>query len=236
VLSKAGIYGIMRVSIGLFPDILREWSPILLLLAIIGVLYGAFAAWSQTDFKRLIAYSSFSHVNFVLAGLFVWNQMANSGAILQAVNHAVSITGLFLVAGWLEARLGTTQFGSVSGLAQYLPRLAWLTLFFVMSAVALPGLNNFVSEIMLLYGVFQANYWLAAILGTTVILSILYMLRWIHSIYFDIPSPYQQRWIDIKAKDLLVAAPLVVLIFWLGMYPATILQAVEPAAEKMEKQ
>ncbi len=233
ILSKAGIYGIIRISMGLFPNIIVEWSPILLTLAIIGVLYGAFAAWSQLDYKRLIAYSSFSHVNFVLAGLFVWNEMAQGGAILQAVNHAITITGLFLVAGWLEARLGTTAFGKVSGLAYYMPKLCWLTLFFVLSSVALPGLNNFISELMVLYGVFQQSMWLSATLGLTVIFSILYMLRFIHAIYFNEPSRYHHSYKDIKIKELCIATPLIALILWLGIYPTVALNEVEPAAQKI---
>lgn len=233
VLSKAGVYGLWRVSIGLFPTVMLAWSPWLLALAITGVLYGAFAAWGQRDFKRLIAYSSFSHVNFILAGVFVWNQFAQGGAILQAVNHSITIAGLFLVAGWLEVRLSTTQFGEVSGLATYLPRLCWITLFFVLSAVALPGLNNFVSEVMLLYGVFIHNWWLSALLGTTVVLSVIYMLRFMHAIYFSTASVFRSSWLDLSAKESIYALPFVALIIWLGLYPATILEQIEPAALKI---
>ena len=167
-------------------------------LAIIGVLYGAFAAWGQTDFKRLIAYSSFSHVNFVLAGLFVWNQMAHGGAILQAVNHAVTIAGLFLVAGWLEdAPWHDRVWTALAGLTRYMPKLSWMTLFFVLSTVALPGLNNFVSEVMVLYGVFSnlafgcATAWFDR-----------HLLRPLHapldhSVYFDVPSALQTSGTEI---------------------------------------
>ncbi len=225
LLSKAGIYGIIRVSFGIFPATMQAWSPMLLILAIIGVLYGAFCAWSELDYKRLIAYSSFSHVNFILAGLFVWNSMAQNGAILAAVNHAITITGLFLVAGWLESRLGTTRYGNVSGLTQFMPKLAWLTLFFVLSSVALPGLNNFVSEAMLLYGVFQQSIWLSATLGLTVIFSVLYMLRWFQSVYFDVPNASMQL-TDIQTKELAIALPLVAVIVWLGIYPGPVLELI----------
>ncbi len=227
LLSKAGIYGILRINIGLFPDIIMAWSPVLLFLAVTGVLYGAFAAWAQTDFKRLIAYSSFSHVNFILAALFVYNSMAHEGAILQSVNHAITITGLFLVAAWLETRLGTTSYSDVSGLASYMPKLAWLTLFFIMSSVALPGLNNFISEVMVLYGVLLHSIWVAALLGLTVILSILYMLRFFHGVYFDSSSIYKPSYQDIHLKEYLIAAPLVALILWLGIYPGPALLEVE---------
>jgi NADH-quinone oxidoreductase subunit M len=228
LLSKAGIYGLIRISLGLFPAIMLEWTPLLLTLAVVGMLYGAFAAWGQTDYKRLIAYSSFSHVNFILAGLFIWNSMAQSGAIFQAVNHSITITGLFIVAAWLKDRLGTYNFGNVHGLTSYMPHLAWLTLFFVMSAVALPGLNSFVSEAMMLYGVFQKNMWVAFLLGTTVVLSILYMLRFMHSIYFNEPTSFQTGYRDIFVKEYAIAAPLVILILWLGLYPGPVLEQILP--------
>ncbi|MBS0634731.1 MAG: NADH-quinone oxidoreductase subunit M [Verrucomicrobia bacterium] len=225
LLSKAGVYGILRVSFGIFPATMQAWSPILLILAIIGVLYGAFCAWSELDYKRLIAYSSFSHVNFILAGLFVWNSMAQNGAILAAVNHAITITALFLVASWLEMRIGTTKYGNVSGLTAFMPKLAWLTLFFVLSSVALPGLNNFVSEAMVLYGLFQQSIWLSATLGLTVIFSVIYMLRWFHSVYFDAPKASMQL-ADIQTKEFALAIPLVAAIVWLGIYPGPILALI----------
>lgn len=232
ILSKAGIYGILRIGMELFPTHLQEWSPVLLSLAIAGVLYGGLAAWMQNDFKRLLAYSSFSHVNFVLAGLFIWNQTAQSGAILQALNHGITISALFLVAGWLERRLGSTAIGPFTGLAAYFPRLCWLTLVFVLSSVALPGTNNFVGELMVLFGLFEVNPWLAPVLGLTVILSAIYMLRWMQKVYFETPSPVQDNWKDIGSKEIAFALPLVALIFCIGIYPKPVLTQIKPAVEK----
>jgi NADH-quinone oxidoreductase subunit M len=232
LLSKAGIYGIFRIIIELFPTLLKEWSPWLLGLAIAGVLYGAFAAWSQNDFKRLIAYSSFSHVNFILVGLFVWNEPAPAGAILQAINHGITITALFLAAGWLEERVSTTDMRSVKGLAKYLPQLCWFTLVFVLSSVALPGTNNFVGEIMILFGLFGVHPWLTAILGLSVIFSVVYMLRWMQSVYFETPLLRQPGWVDIKGKEISIALVLSALIFWLGIYPQPVLNEIIPAAAK----
>jgi NADH-quinone oxidoreductase subunit M len=232
LLSKAGIYGFLRIGLGLFPTLLQEWSPWLLGLAIAGVLYGGLAAWMQSDYKRLIAYSSFSHVNFVLAGIFIWNQAAHEGAILQALNHGITIAGLFLVAGWLEDRLGSTAMGPYSGLAKFMPKLCWLTLVFVLSSVALPGTNNFIGELLILFGLYGQHPWLAALLGLTVILSVMYMLRWMQKVYFETPSSFQHQWVDIKGKELAVAFPLIALIFWMGIYPAPVLQQIIPTAEK----
>ncbi len=232
LLSKAGIYGFLRVGLGLFPRLLQEWSPLLLGLSIIGVLYGGMAAWRQSDYKRLIAYSSFSHVNFVLAGIFIWNQAAHEGAVLQAINHGITIAGLFLVAGWLEDRLGSTAIGTYSGVAKFMPKLCWLTLIFVLSSIALPGTNNFIGELLILFGLYGYSPWLTALLGLTIILSVMYMLRWMQKVYFEEPTPFQHSWIDIKGKELAIALPLVALIFWIGLYPKPILKLAAPAAEK----
>ena len=235
ILSKAGIYGLLRISIPFFPTLMQAWMPYLLTLAIIGVIYGAMAAWAQTDYKKLLAYSSFSHVNFVLAGLFVWDSTAQAGAIFQAVNHAITISGLFLLAGWLEARIGTRNMGMAGGLAVYMPRLAWLTLFFILSSVALPGLNSFVGEVLILYGVFGYSATLAAILGLTVILSVVYMLRWMHSVYFEVASPFQAAWVDLNRKEAWLLVPLVLLVLWLGIYPMPALSHIEAVAASIIK-
>ncbi len=227
LLSKAGIYGILRIGFELFPVLLVAWSPLLLGLAIAGVFYGALAAWRQNDFKRLIAYSSLSHVNFILAGLFIWSQVAHEGAILQALNHGITIAALFLVAGWLEERLGSTRMGQVSGMAKFLPQLCWLTLFFVLSSVALPGTNNFVGELLIFFGLFGINPWLTAFFSLTVILSVVYMLRWMQKVYFDVPSLFQERWVDIRGRELIIALPLVALILWIGIYPAPVLNQIK---------
>jgi NADH-quinone oxidoreductase subunit M len=229
LLSKAGIYGFLRIGLDFFPTLTQEWSPLFLTLSIIGVLYGGLSAWRQNDFKRVIAYSSFSHVNFVLAGIFVWNQTAHSGAVLQAFNHGVTIAALFLVASWLEDRIGSTKFGRIGGLAKFMPNLCWLTLFFVLSAVALPGTNNFVGEIMILFGVFKYNPWVAAILATTIIISVLYMLRWMQKVYFEEPSLFQQNWIDIKSKEIIIALPIILITLWIGIYPSPMLKIINLA-------
>lgn len=227
LLSKAGIYGILRIGIGLFPDLMREWGPSLIILAIVGVLYAGLAAWRQTDYKKLIAYSSLSHVNFILAGLFVWNQTARTGSILQALNHGITIAALFLVADWLTRRIGTTEIGSYKGLARYMPNLAWLSLFFAMASVALPGTNNFVGELVVLFGVFQFDKRAAAVLALTMIFSAMYMLKWIRKVYFEEPSPFRSSWIDIQAPEIATALPLLSIILWIGIYPAPVLNRIK---------
>lgn len=226
LLSKAGVYGFLRIAMPFFPDELYRFSGILLTLAVAGVVYGAMAAWMQNDFKRLIAYSSFSHVNIILAGIFVLDAAANTGAILQIINHGITIAGLFLAAGWLEERLGSTRMDKATGLAHYLPRLCWITLFLVLAAAGLPGLNNFVGEILVFFGFFTKYSWLTAFLALTVILSIVYFLRWMQNLYFTSPIAYQSAFVDLSPKEMLKALPLIVLIVWIGIYPAPLLKQI----------
>lgn len=233
LLSKAGIYGFLRIGIELFPKLLQEWSPLLIGLAVIGVFYGGLAAWMENDFKRLIAYSSFSHVNFVLVGAFLWNQTAHKGAIMQAFNHGITITALFLVAWWLEERIKSTKINQVGGLAKFLPHLCWLTLFFVLANVALPGTNNFVGELFILFGLFGQHPWLTATLGLTIVLSVMYMLRWMQKTYFEAPTFFQDSWIDIKGIEIAIATPLVALILWIGIYPGPVLKQIRAPSEKI---
>ena len=143
-----------------------------------------------TRFQRLIAYSSFSHVNFILVGTFVWNEMARTGTILQAVNHGMTITALFLVVGWLEKSLGKTSMAGVGGLAKFIPHLCWLTLFFVLASVALPGTNNFIGEILIFLGVFIHNPWVAPSF-LSIVLAVMYMLRFMQKVYFEEPTFFQ---------------------------------------------
>lgn len=231
LLSKAGIYGFLRVALGLFPLTMLTFSPYLLVLAIAGVLFGALAAWRQDDFKRLIAYSSLSHVNFILAALFVGNTLATRGGTLQAFNHGVTITGLFLVSAWLEERLQSRSILKAGGLARYLPKLAWLTFVFILASVALPGTNNFIGEFLSFFGLFTKNPWAALILGFSIVLSVIYMLRLMQKVYFEIPMQKDAFWLDIGKRELAMAAPLVLLIFFIGLYPQPFLDLAKPLTD-----
>ena len=234
LLSKAGIYGLLRIAMPFFPTFMQAAAPYLLPLAIFGVLYASFAAWMQKDYKRLLAYSSLAHVNFILAALFVWSALATTGGIFQALNHGITIAALFLVAGWLEKRIGTTALGPINGLAQFMPYLTWIALAFVLSSIALPGTNSFVGELLMLLGIFKQNPWAAAVLTTSVILAAIYMLRWMQKLFFEKPSFYQEKWRDLHFKEFAIALPLIALILWLGIYPAPVLKQAEAAAAQIE--
>lgn len=230
ILSKAGIYGFYRICIELFPAAMQTWGFYLAILAFIGVFYGGLVAWRQNDYKLLISYSSLSHVNFILVGLFVWNDQGHVGAILQAFNHGIIIAGLFIVTKWLAERIGSTSIQAGSGLAQYLPNLCWLTLVFVLASVALPGTNGFIGELLILFGLFKEHYLLASFLCLTVILSVVYMLRWMEKMYFGLPSEGKHVEPDIGLKQIGIALPLIILIIWIGVYPTPLIKLLERAS------
>ena len=232
LLSKAGIYGIIRIGFEIFPIEIQEWSPYLITLSVAGVFYGGFAAWKQIDFKRLIAYSSLSHVNFILTALFIWNQNSHIGAILQVINHSITITALFLSISWLEIRVKTTNMHGISGLAKYFPKLCWLTLFFVLSSVALPGLNNFIGEFLIFFGILTVNPWLAAGLGLSIVLSVIYMLRFMQKVFFGPPCFYQNGWNDISRKEIFISIPLIILTLVIGIYPKPFLNTINSITNK----
>ena len=226
LLSKAGIYGFIRIGVSLFPKAMALYSLPLTSLAIFGALYGGFAAYRQTNFKKIIAYSSFSHVNFILAGIFIGSETAMQGAILQSFNHGIIITGLFLASGWLEMRLNSNSIYSAGGMAHYFPKLCWLTSIFVFASIALPGTNGFIGELMILFGLFSISKMLAAILALSLIIGAAYMLRYMQALYFNAQIRMPLNPHDIDLKSILIALPLVLLIFWIGIYPSTLLNLI----------
>lgn len=227
LLSKAGIYGIYRIGYGFFPELMATYSLPLLGLAIFGVLYGGFVAWRQMDFKRLIAYSSFSHVNFILAGLFATQAIAHQGAMIQVFNHGITITALFLLCGWLADRLSSYSLNAGGGLATLMPQMAWSALFFTLASVALPGTSNFIGEVLILFGIFLQNYWLTALLGLSLILSAAYMLRFYHHLFFGPTKGVNHKLADLSKSEWAPFLVLIFLVLLIGLYPSVLLKMIE---------
>jgi NADH-quinone oxidoreductase subunit M len=225
LLSKAGIYGILKIVLPLFPNLVLIWQPYLLALAIIGVLYGAVAAFRQNDFKKVIIYSSLSHVNFILAGLFVGNAIALEGALLQVFNHSITITGLFLVFFFLEKRISSTLISSTGGLTTFSPILAWTTFVFILASIALPATNNFVGELLIFFGLFKVSPLATFFLSLTTIFSVIYMLYLMQKVYFE--EAKNTIFIkDLSFKEALIITPLIALIFFVGLYPTPLLEKI----------
>jgi NADH-quinone oxidoreductase subunit M len=240
VLLKMGTYGFVRVGPTLFPEALVAAAPIIAGLAIVGILYGAAVSWAQTDLKRLIAFSSVSHLGFVMLGIAALNEQGLQGSLLQMVNHGVSTGGLFLIVGLLYDRTHTRMIADYGGVAAQMPRFAAVFTIVMLSSVALPGTNGFVGEFLILLGAFRQSPWWAALAVGGVILSAVYLL-WAYQqvMHGPLVAKQPERLTDMTSREVLVFAPLVVLIFAVGVYPKPLLDrsaaTVQAALQRIER-
>jgi NADH-quinone oxidoreductase subunit M len=232
VLLKLGTYGIVRVCLPMFPEAARECAPWIVGLSIAGIIYGALVAMVQPNMKRLVAYSSVSHLGFVMLGMFALNPLGLEGSVLQMVNHGLSTGGLFLVVGLIYERRHTREISAYSGLAQVMPVYATLTLVLFLASMGLPLLNGFVGELLILQGAFAANRVWACWAVTGVVLGAAYML-WLYQRVFwgKVTHEENQKLKDLDRRELATLVPLVALCFWIGVYPKPFLDFLhEPVA------
>jgi NADH-quinone oxidoreductase subunit M len=240
VLLKMGTYGFVRFGPMLFPDALVASAPLLAALAIVGILYGGAVSWAQSDVKRLIAFSSVSHLGFVMLGIAALNEQGLQGSLLQMVNHGISTGALFMVVGVLYDRTHTREIADYGGVAARMPRLAALFTIVLLSSAALPGTNGFVGEFLILLGAFRVSAWWAALGVLGVILSAVYLL-WAYQQVMHGPQAarHPETLTEITPRELLAFAPLVALIFAIGLYPRPLLDrseaAVRAALDRLER-
>jgi NADH-quinone oxidoreductase subunit M len=228
VMGKTGAYGLLRVVIPLLPHpvLWWDWNWVLPVLAVAGIAWGALLAIAQTDIKALIGYSSISHMGFIVLGIFSLNLQGQQGAVLQMVNHAIIITALFLLAAWLAARTGTRDWTAVSGLARRMPVMAGVFAVVTLAALGLPGLNSFVGEFMTLLGAWQLAPGLAVAGCIGLILAPVYMLRLYQGLMQGEPAGPGATAADLRAGEVLLLAPLVALMFVLGLFPSLLTGAM----------
>ncbi|OBI21201.1 NADH-quinone oxidoreductase subunit M [Mycobacterium sp. E2462] len=231
VMDKVGTFGMLRYCLQLFPDASTYFRPAVVTLAIIGVIYGAVVAIGQKDMMRLIAYTSISHFGFIIAGIFVMTSQGQSGSTLYMLNHGISTAAVFLIAGFLVTRRGSRMIADYGGVQKVAPVLAGTFLVASMATLSLPGLAPFVSEFLVLLGTFN-RYWLAAAFGVTaLVLAAVYML-WLYQRVMTGPvATGTEKITDLRARELLVVAPLVALLLVLGVYPKPVLDIINPAVE-----
>jgi NADH-quinone oxidoreductase subunit M len=229
IMDKVGTFGMLRYCLPLFPDASTYFRPVIVALAVIGIVYGAILAIGQTDLMRLIAYTSISHFGFIILGIFVMTSQGQSGSTLYMVNHGISTAALFLIAGFLVSRRGTRAISAFGGVQKVAPVLAGTFLVAGLATLSLPGLAPFISEFLVLIGTFTRYPLFAVIAATALVLSAVYIL-WLYQRTMTGPvTDGNERVTDLKARELAVVAPLIAILIVLGVYPKIALDVINPA-------
>jgi NADH-quinone oxidoreductase subunit M len=233
VMLKMGTYGFYRFAIPLFPDAARVLLPWVATLAVIGILYGAMVALVQPNIKKLVAYSSVSHLGFVMLGLFAFNTVGVQGSVIQMINHGLSTGALFFICGMLYERRHTYEIESFGGLSGVMPVFATIFMIVTLSSIGLPGLNGFVGEFLILVGMFQTHPYMAGLSTVGVILAAYYMLRMFGRVMFGPIDDESNRGLpDLDRRELAVLIPIVIVIVWIGVYPKPFLDRTAPSVER----
>jgi len=230
VLDKVGTFGMIRYCLTLFPDASKRFTPMILVLAVVSIIYGAILAIGQRDLKRLIAFTSISHFGFITMGIFAMTSQGHSGATLYMFNHGFSTAALFLVGGWMISRRGSSTIADFGGLQRVTPVMAWMFFLAGMSSLALPGLSSFVSEFLVLVGTFT-RYPVHAVIATIgIVLAALYILIPVQKALHGPTTPGNEALSDLNLREKIAIAPVLAIIVVLGFYPSPLLKIINPAA------
>ncbi len=231
ILLKVGAYGLIRFNLALFPDAAKYFATFVSILAVIGIIYGAVVALIQTDIKRLVAYSSVSHLGFVVLGIFAFTEQAMTGGVLQMVNHGLATGALFLLVGMVYERTHTRDLGKMGGLAGVMPWLTGAFLFAVFASVGLPGLNSFVGEFLVIVGTFAVSPWFGSLAALAVILAAIYLL-WSYQRMAQGPVREEHRYLpDVSLREVAVLVPILSLLLVFGVYPKILTDRIDPSAK-----
>jgi NADH-quinone oxidoreductase subunit M len=234
VLLKMGTYGFLRFSLPILPDASRHFVPMIVVLSIIGIVYGALVALAQKDWKRLVAYSSVSHMAMVMLGMFALNPVGITGSIVQQLNHGISTGALFLIVGIVYERRHTREISEYGGLSKIMPVYAAIFLIMTMSSIGLPALNGFIGEFLILQGVFVASKVWAAFAASGVVLGAAYMLYlYQRTMFGKIENPKNERLLDLNHREFATFAPLLILAVWMGLYPTPFLNRLETSVRNV---
>ncbi len=233
ILIKMGAYGFLRFSMPLFPDAVKTMAPIMMILSVIAIIYGGIICLGQTDLKRLIAYSSVSHMGFVTLGLFALNMQGIQGGILQMINHGIVTGALFLAVGIIYDRTHTRQIADYGGVATVMPVYAAFFMIFTLASIGLPGTNGFIGEFLILVGGFTTSKILGVIAATGIIISAAYMLWLYQRVFFLKTNPQIEGHNDIDTREALTLIPLIILVIWIGIYPNTFLSFMDVSVQNL---
>jgi NADH-quinone oxidoreductase subunit M len=229
IMLKMGTYGLIRFLLPICADALKDWGWVALTLSVTGIVYASVIAIRQSDMKRLIAYASIAHVGLISAGIFSLTQKALEGAVIQMVSHGINITGLFIIISLIEKRMKTREISQIQGLATHAPWLAAVFMILLLGSIGLPLTNGFIGEFLLLFGIFETHAWMAAISGLTIIFSAVYMLRMYQRTMLGNAGTRQERIVDISFTEAIPLIPIVIMVFWIGIFPNFFLKLAEPA-------
>jgi NADH-quinone oxidoreductase subunit M len=233
ILIKMGAYGFLRFSIPLFPEATKAMAPVALALSVIAIIYGGLICLVQSDLKRLIAYSSVSHMGFVTLGIFALNQQGLEGGILQMINHGIVTGALFLLVGVIYDRSHSREISHYGGLATVLPVYAGFFMVFTLASIGLPGLNGFIGEFLIILGGFKSSMLAGALAATGIIIGAAYMLWLYQRVFFQEVNPKVKGYKDMDIREIITLFPLVVLVFWIGVYPDTFLGFMHESVKEL---
>jgi len=233
IMLKMGVYGLIRLLLPIVPLGVDAWGFLAVILSVIGIIYGSIIAIQQRDMKRLIAYSSFAHVGLMSAGVFSSSANGMQGALVQMLAHGINVVGLFYIVDLIYSRTKTRNLDQLGGISQSSPQFSIYFMILLLGSVALPLTNGFVGEFLLLSSVFSYNSWLGAIAGLTIILGSVYMLRLYQKSMFGPKSTWAEGFMDLTMSERAVLLPLVIMVFWIGIYPNTFLKISEPAVNQI---
>ncbi|MGK9367956.1 NADH-quinone oxidoreductase subunit M [Melioribacter sp. Ez-97] len=242
VLLKMGTYGLVRFNLPLFPQSAVQYAPIISVLAVIGIIYGAMVAMVQPDMKKLVAYSSVSHLGFVVLGIFAFNAEALQGAVIQMVNHGLSTGALFLLVGAIYERTHRRDIAYYGGIARIVPLYSTILMIVSLSSIGLPGLNGFIGEFLILLGAFKSDvlgsWWYVVFAATGVIFAAVYLL-WMYQrvVFGEVKNPaLKEQLTDLNQREMIVLVPILVFIVWIGVYPSTFLHMTQASVDSLLKQ
>ncbi len=234
VLLKMGTYGFLRFNLPWFPQASNEFFPLIAGLSVIGIIYGALVAMVQTDLKKLVAYSSVSHMGFVMLGIFTFNHYGLQGALLQSLNHGIVTGGLFLMVGMIYDRRHTRQISEFGGLAKQMPKFTVCFMIITLASIGLPGTNGFVGEFLILLGLFQVSGAWASLATSGVIFAACYMLWMFQRVMFlELKNPENKKLLDLDLREKIILTPIIILIFWIGFYPSPVTRTFDKTIEKL---
>lgn len=234
LLLKTGAYGLLRFALPLFPAAARDFAPVGMVVGVVGILYGAILAFAQDDLKRLVAYTSVSHMGFVLLGIFAGNGPALQGVVMQMLCHGVSTGALFILVGALQERVHTRDLGRMGGLWSAVPRMGGAAMLFALASLGLPGLGNFVAEFLILLGTYRVNLTLAVLASLGLVAATLYALRLIQRAFHG-PRLDADRPPDLRVREMAILTAMIVAIVWLGLFPQPVFDTAGPALRHAQR-